>query len=214
MRISSLLVAIGIALPSLGPREAAAQEIDSDSLATEFQTAIRAMAWAPAAARMHPEGLDHFKYLITVLIEAEGAGSRVLDLLFPGMTVTAYHAHPPERVFQRVLGFLTERARGLMHALVVREVEVLGSVFEGPELAHVVYRSEAQLSGAVPELRVMTLKRDGGAWRVLTSQELDVVIEAFKGETRRSGSPPSLELRDTTRWTVTPSRRGPPGSRR
>ena len=172
-----------------GDSSAQFQDLTSDSLATEFQTALRAMAWEPAAARMHPEGLDAFKFRITVIVEAEGSGSRVLQLLFPGMTVEEYQSHPPLRVFTRVMDVLMERARGLIHALVVRQVEVLGTVREGSELAHVLYRSEAQLSGAVPELRVMTLKRFQNEWRVLSSQELDVIVEAFKGETRSAGSP-------------------------
>jgi hypothetical protein len=64
---------------------------------------------------------------------------------------------------------------------VVRDVDVIGSVSEGSELAHVVYRSTADLSGARPELRVMTMKLDEGVWRVLTSQELDILVEAFRG---------------------------------
>ncbi len=160
-----------------------------DSVATEFQSALRAVAWRAAVQRLHPEALEDFHYRMTLLVEMDTTRAP-LEKLYPGGGLETYHQKSAEEVFLRVMEVLSEDAPGLVHALVVREVEVIGHVPEAPELAHVVYRSTADLSGAVPELRLMTMKRDGDRWRVLSSQELDILVEAFRGISRKRSPPP------------------------
>ncbi len=159
-----------------------------DSLATEFQAALRGMGWRAAAVRLHPEALENFHYLITLQVEMDTTGGPI-EKLYPQGGLPLYYQKSPEEVFLRVMEVLSRDAPGLIHGLVMRDVDVVGSVPEG-ELAHVVYRSTADLSGAQPELRVMTLKRDGERWGVLRSQEVDVLVEAFRGITRKVRPPP------------------------
>ncbi|MFC1661434.1 hypothetical protein ACFL3S_08305 [Gemmatimonadota bacterium] len=160
-----------------------------DSIATEFQNAMRGVAWRAAFSRIHPEGVASFHHLITILVEMDTTRAP-LERLYPDRGMDAYRAATQEAVFLRVMEVLSQDAPGLIHALVVREVEVVGSVREEPDLAHVVYRSLADLSGARPELRLMTMKKDGDRWKVLTSQELDILVEAFRGLSRRPLPPP------------------------
>ena len=160
-----------------------------DSVAAEFQSALRGVGWQAAVSRLHPEALDNFHHLMTLLVEMDTTRAPI-ERLFPQGGLDAFHAISQEEVFLRVMEVLTEDAPGLVHALVVREVEVVGHVPEGTEMAHVVYRSTANLSGAKPELRLMTMKRDGERWKVLSSQELDILVEAFRGITRRVRPPP------------------------
>ena len=161
------------------------------AVAAEFQTALRAMAWRAAAVRMHSEALGQFRDVIDMAVELDDSGV-TLEELFGDMSEEQYWAASPAEVFIRSMRFMAEDMRGLVHALVVREVDILGTVTEPPHLAHVVYRSEAQLSGAVPEVRVMTLKRAEAGWRVLETPELDVIREALRGIPRtRQTSPPN-----------------------
>jgi hypothetical protein len=185
--MAPLLLALG---PWVGV-EAQAGPAGPDAAAAEFQNALRGVAWRAAASRIHPEGLASFHRLITILVEMDTTRAP-LEKLFPEGGLDAYRSASPEAVFLKVIEVLLRDAPGLAHALVVREVEVVGSVTEGPDLAHAVYRSTAQLSGAEPELRVMTMKLDGARWKVLASQELDVLVEAFRGVSRRPLPPPGF----------------------
>jgi hypothetical protein len=147
---------------------------------------------------------------MTLLVEMDTTRAP-LEKLYPDGGLDTYRATSREGVFLRVMEVLSEEAPGLVHALVVRDVEVIGHVQEGPSVAHVVYRSTADLSGAEPELRLMTVKKDGDRWRVLDSQELDILVEAFRGISRRRGPPPGgwpPDVPPDTGW-VAPSLRPP-----
>lgn len=159
-----------------------------DSVATEFQTALRVMAWRAAAARMHPEGLDRFRALVDMLMEVDSTATRAA--LFPELSSTEYRALDPAAVLVRVLARVAEDAPGLLHALVVRDVEIIGAVHEPPDRAYAVYRSTARLSGAEPSIRVMTLKLDGRHWKVLETDELEVIRESLRGLPRRAHPEP------------------------
>lgn len=142
------------------------------------------MDWRAVARRMHPDALARFHALIDRLVEVDGATT--LDLLLPGLGLDEYRALGSEQVVVRALAALRDRAAGLLHALVVREVEVIGTVRGPPDRAYVVYRSTALLSGAVSEIRVMTLRRRADRWAVLESPELEVIRESFRGAPRRA----------------------------
>jgi hypothetical protein len=156
-----------------------------DSVADSFQRALRTMAWRAAAQRLHPEGLARFRERVDMLVEVNP--SALLDDALGGLSAEEYRALSRQEVFVRSMEAMSEQMRGLLHALVVRDVEVIGTVLESQDIAHVVYRSQARLSGAVPETRVMTLKRSPQGWRVLDSPELDVIREALRGFNRGGG---------------------------
>jgi len=157
--------------------------LSPDSVAHEFQNALRALAWRAALQRLHPEALEAFHGRISIMVETDTTGGPV-DNLYPQGGRELFRSRSPGEIFLRVLQVIQDEAPGLIHALVVRDVDMVGSVLEPPDLAHVVYRSLADLSGARPELRLMTMKRQGNVWRVLDSQELDVLVEAFRGISR------------------------------
>ena len=81
----------------------------------------------------------------------------------------------------RAIGHLIDDMPGLMHSLYDRDDDVIGNVDEGPDDAHAVYRTTARLSGAIPEVKVMQLQRGPGGWRVLWSDELEVLDAALRG---------------------------------
>lgn len=155
-----------------------------DSVAREFQSALRAMAWRAVVQRLHPEALSAFHERVSILVESDTTRDP-LEALYPDGGLEAYRARSPRDVFLRAMEVLTQLGPGLVHALVFRDVEILGSVSEPPDLAHVVYRSQEHLSGAVPELRVMTMKEVGESWKVLESPEVEVIFQAFRGVVRQ-----------------------------
>ncbi len=187
---ASWILALAVQWSAASASAQSAGSLTPDSVATEFQAALRGMGWQAAALRIHPEGLRRFHDLIDMLVEVDESGA-TLEAFFGDMSAARYRALSSGEVFARVLASMRDHMGGLLHALVVRHVEIIGAVSEPPELAHVVYRSEAQLSGAVPELRVMTLKKADGRWLVLETPELEVIREALRGTPRRlQPSPP------------------------
>lgn len=96
----------------------------------------------------------------------------------------AYAGLASEEVVARALGATIDGMPGLMHAVYDRDDDVIGSVAEGADTAHVVYRTTARLSGAVPEVKVMQLARTEAGWRVLWSDELEVLDAALRGVPR------------------------------
>jgi hypothetical protein len=162
---------------------------EPDSVAAEFQTAIRVAAWEVAARRMHLEALERIHQRIDILVEADTTG-KVIAAIFGDVSETEYRELSSADVFVSVMEAIGRHMFGLLYYLTIEEIEVLGTVQEPPELAHVVYRISAQLSGAVPEVRVMTLKRTEEGWRVLKSPELETIREAARGFIIRREPPP------------------------
>jgi hypothetical protein len=78
---------------------------------------------------------------------------------------------------------------GLLSSLVSRRSEVVGTVPEGPDMAHVVYRMLSLVQGAVPRITVMTLVRTDDGWKVRAAEELDVLHTALRGIPRPGRTP-------------------------
>ena len=139
---------------------------------------------------MHPEALKRIRDLVSALIDVDETGA-TREYFFGDASQADYRRQNARDFFTRVMDATLGELGGLLHAIVVRDVTIVGSVSDGPDLAHVVYRSHAQLSGAEPEIRVMTMKRVPDGWRVLESQELEVIREALRGTPRRLRAPPA-----------------------
>ena len=114
--------------------------------------------------------------------DAEGRVSRYLV----GADSTAIREMEAARVFERALEAILDDLPGLVHSVYDRDDEVLGHVSEGADSAHVVYRTTARLQGARPEVKVMQLRRAaaGQGWRILWSDELEVLEAALRGAAR------------------------------
>lgn len=180
-------MALLLAAPSwLGAQE---PELPPDSVAAEFQAALRGMGWKAAAYRMHPDALQRIRDLVSMLVEVDETGE-TRDYFFGAADRVDFRRLSSREFFASVMAVTLDELGGLLHAIVVRDVTIIGSVSDGPDLAHVVYSSHAELSGAEPEIRVMTMKRSAEGWRVLESQELEVIREALRGTPRRLRSAP------------------------
>lgn len=91
-----------------------------DSVAAEFQTALRDMAWWRVARLMHPQALQAFRARLDLMLEAD-EGGRTREAIFGATEAAEYGAVPPEAVFVRVIEVMGAEMPGLIHALVVRE---------------------------------------------------------------------------------------------
>lgn len=151
-----------------------------ESTAELFLRSVRAIRWSAATQVMHPETLGDFFQTARMMAAADTSGevSRYLvDADSAGLV-----ALEPDEVFARAIGATIDDLPGLMHSIYDRDDQVLGHVAEGDATAHVVYRTTARISGAVPEVKVMQLGRAAsGGWRVLWSDELEVLEAALRG---------------------------------
>jgi hypothetical protein len=149
------------------------------STADSFLRSVRAIDWRTTALVLDETALTRFRNLVTAMADADSTGS-VRDYLTAAGSVGLAELTSPE-VFERAVGVLVDDMPGLMHALYDRDDEVIGHVLEGPDGAHVVYRTTARISGAVSEVKIVQLRRTEGGWRVLWSDELEVLDAALRG---------------------------------
>lgn len=181
-----LLVVLMTCLASTAP--ARAQESLPELTATPEGTAdlfirsVRAIQWSTAAQFMAPWTLERFRTTATMIVDPDTTGdSRHYLVQTDSMGMLDLSA---AEVFSRSFDAVIGDMPGLMHALYDRDDDVIGAVFERADSAHVVYRTKARLSGAVSEVKVMQLERGAGGWRVLWSDELEVLEEALRGVRR------------------------------
>ena len=153
-----------------------------DSSAALFLRSVRAIRWSAAAQFLDPETLDRFRTTVTMISDADTTGDVRSYLV--GVDSAGLAVLEAATVFDRAIGVMIEGMPGLMHSIYDRDDEVLGHVLEGDSHAHVVYRTAARISGAVPEVKVMQMRRGAAGWRVAWSDELEVLEAALRGVPR------------------------------
>lgn len=150
-------------------------------VAQEFLDGFRASAWAATAQRIDAEALERFRGVVTMMTRIP-RGPAFRDAILGGADSAAFEAMDDEGVFARAAAGVFTRMPGLLHALAVKDVEVVGAIRDASgDTAWAVYRSLADLSGAETEMRVMTLVRRGGRWGVSRAPEIEVLLTALRG---------------------------------
>ena len=147
-----------------------------------FLRSVRSIRWSAAAQFIAPATLDRFRATVTMIADADTTGG--LRGFLTGTDSVGLSRLDAATVFDRSIGAVIDDMPGLMHAIFDRDDEVLGHVPELADRAHVVYRTTARISGAVSEVKVMQLERGPGGWRVLWSDELEVLDAALRGIAR------------------------------
>lgn len=144
-----------------------------------YLRSVRSIRWSATAQFLADTTLADFRLIVTLFSEADTTGAVRRQLVQTDSAGLAEMA--PAEVFSRSIGGVIDGMPGLMHALYDRDDEVIGHVAEGADTAHVVYRTTARISGAEPEVKVMQLVHTFEGWRVLWSDELEVIEAALRG---------------------------------
>jgi len=150
-----------------------------DTVAAEFNRGFQSMAWPGLVQRIHPDGLADLRLAADILVRADTTGY-VRSTLLGGVTADEYDDLPDDEVVRRLLAGIQEEVPGLLSSLVSRRTRILGTIVEGDD-RHVVYRIQALVTGSEPEIRVMTLRRHDGRWRVAEAEDLRVLHTAIRG---------------------------------
>lgn len=153
-----------------------------EAAADLFLRSVRAIRWSAAAQFMDDETLERFESTVTMIADADTTGD--VRAYLTGVDSAGLAALGADEVFDRAVGTMIVDMPGLMHSIFDRDDEVLGHVAEGADGGHVVYRTTARISGAVPEVKVMQMRRRPDGWRVLWSDELEVIEAALRGVPR------------------------------
>ena len=172
-------VAVAAAVPSARAQTLAELTSTPESAADAFLRSVRAIRWEVTGQLLHPQTSDRFRTLVSMIAAADTTGEARRYLT--GTDTGGFTALGDAEVFERAIGAMIDDMPGLMHALYDRDDEVLGHVAEGADSAHVVYRTLARIGGAVPEVKVMQLARVDEGWRILWSDELEVLDAALRG---------------------------------
>lgn len=127
--------------------------------------------WAGFAKVMHPEALADLRRMFRPLVEA---GTQEVGKPFFGIeSLKEFDALSDQAMFERFMTSLSQLP-GVAEALGNAEVSVIGTLEEGPDLAHVVYRGTARIEGlTVSQTAVTTLRRSNGEWRALLNGSIE-----------------------------------------
>lgn len=187
---AALLAAALLFLPGLLPAQAPAKP--PAEVADEYLRGIEAMAWRATAQRIHPGALAEVRDLIEIFLAPEvDRDGAFLEALSGGQEIETYLSLDDGSLFVSVMRALTREAPGIVNAMTARRTDVIGAVAESDTVTHAVYRLHWELSGAEPEMKVLSLMRDGrGLWRVREAPELASLRPAVRALGRRVKPPP------------------------
>jgi hypothetical protein len=172
---------LGVALAAA---PAAAQQTP-EGAAREYLRLFQAGDWRQAAALMHPDALEELKGFFSLVAEGDSAGV-VLGPMFGVSGAAEFRALTAQEVYARVLGTVSRSAPQLVPAMRGMQAEVLGSVNEGPEVAHVVYRLSVTLDGVTStKVQVLSFRRSGDRWMGLLSGDLRALAESISRASQR-----------------------------
>lgn len=189
-RGAAALAALAVLLASPLPGQEPAAS--PSEVADEYLRGIEAMAWRATAQRIHPGALAELREVIEIHlapnVDRDGA---FLESLSDGQDRESFLSLDDGSLFVAVMRALTRETPGIVNAMTARSTEVIGALSESDTLSHAVYRLQWELSGAEPEMKVLSLARDGrGRWRVREAPELQSIRPALRALGRRMRPPP------------------------
>jgi hypothetical protein len=162
------------ALAMAMPHAAMAQETP-EQVAERYLSSMKARDWAANAALVHPAELDSIKAAFVDVARSD-TSTAGLRALFSVSTARELEALPPAQVYQRFVASTVGQQAEMTQFLSTAVFKVLGHVTEG-DSAYVVYRVSATgAGGAMSQVTVMSLRRDGTAWKTRLTDELRATI--------------------------------------
>lgn len=168
-----LLALCGAAPLAAQPSAEAPQEV-----AERYFAAMRASDYRGAAVLMHPAALAQFRDFFQTLAAAD-SGDRALTAMFGVGSARELAALSPEDVFARVMSAVATLSPQIKEAMGSMRADIVGTVPEGADTVHVVYRMHMVVAGVgAGKLAVLSLRRSGTSWRALLTGDLEGMIQS------------------------------------
>lgn len=192
---------LAAALLFMSAPAATAQETPLD-VARRYFTALKAGDVITYVDLMHPDELARFKGMLAPAIAADTSGEGARQLF--GLDNSAEFAKLTDReVFERFMKKFVMDSPDFQETMSTMSTEFLGSVPEGTDIAHVVYRLKMVIYNSIEstEMEVVSLKRSGSNWRMMLDKEMegmgqmlvDMVKEAQESQSAVDEAPPPYD---------------------
>ncbi|MCA0269037.1 MAG: hypothetical protein LCH53_07450 [Bacteroidetes bacterium] len=173
MRFLLLLVALVLA-PSVLAQDT------PEAVATRMFEAMRAGNFDAVAAETHPDAQRSIHDFALMLAERDTTGI-FMGMFFDEGTPGALRELPPEQAYARFIGAALRLQPAVMEALQTMRATILGTVYEGDSLAHVVQRSVTTVQGvSMTKMEVVSFKRAENGWKALLKGDIAAMTELIR----------------------------------
>jgi hypothetical protein len=164
---------------ALSPRLARANE-SPEEVAKVGLDLVSKQDWPAYTHLMHREALKSMKQMFRPIVAADESGQAAQGL-FSVSNLSRYDAASDSALFCSLMVNMMKIAPTMAEVVKNAQYTVIGSVAEGQDLAHVVYRvSTSGQEVTVTKVSAITLRRDGDTWRFLLSGNIEGLVSALK----------------------------------
>ena len=188
--MKTLLCCLALALAPIAAR--AAEEATPEAVAKRQIEAMRSLNWELVARYTHPKALEQMQALFIPVVIAGStakdnpAAQEMMRVVFAGKSADELSSMSPSSFFQIVMKGISGATPDFKSAMTGMEVQVLGSVKEGDNLAHVVYRLSRNMGDTVAtKIAITTVERDGETWKAQLNADLENVARAISARLQR-----------------------------
>jgi hypothetical protein len=155
-----------------------------EAVTRQYGAAMRANDWVGTAELMHPDALAKFRRMFLPLVAADSSGA-LCRRLFAASSVAELVGLPDAELFARFFRTLVSGEPELSGMFAGADLEPVGHVLEGSDVAHVVFRMKVAADGVtLTKMQAVSLRRVGPTWRVLLSGDFEGLAAALA---RRTG---------------------------
>jgi hypothetical protein len=170
------------------PRVASAEPQSPEAVAGAAAEFAKQGDWPAYARSMHPDALAGAKRLFRPLVARDASG-RVGKTFFGVSSVKQYDAMSDSTTFQALMENLTMNLPAFGEAMRTADFKIIGTVPEGDDLVHVVYKADARVDDlAISRTSVMSLRKYQGEWRLLLAGNIEGLagrLSQLSGTSRR-----------------------------
>ena len=171
---------LGAAL--LAPPPAQAQPAGGDAIAVagSYVDAMQASDFDRMAALMHPASLAELRDIFSPVLASDAGPDIIYAIGLPPPVELAEMSDT--EFFAAFMRAIVSGDSTMADALREAEADLLGSVPEGADTVHVVYRMRMRVEGVVvSEMSVLSLGRWESTWRGLLAGDLAGLAAVFQG---------------------------------
>jgi len=178
--LRAMIGLLGTAVLFAAPATAQSADDEAIVVAGNYVDAMRASDFDGMAALMHPVSLAELRDIFSPVLASEAG---------PGI-ISAIGLPPPAQLssmsdsefFAAFMRAIVAGDATMAEALRQANADLLGSVPEGADTVHVVYRMRMKIEGVeVSEMEVLSLGRWENTWRGLLAGDLAGLAAMFQG---------------------------------
>ena len=176
---AAILIVAALAL-ALAPAIALAEGQSPEDVARVGLDLVSKRDWPAYTHLMHPEALRSMRQMFRPIIVADDTGEAAQGL-FGVAGIKGYDAASDSALFCSLMVNLMKIAPAMVEAVKNAEYTVIGSVPEGKDLVHVVYRVHTAAEEVqVTKVSAISLRRHGESWRFLLSGNMEGLVSALQ----------------------------------